>query len=57
MLERRLGHSLDLMDKAEAAELQGVYKAIKDGQATRTDYFVFSDTDLSEADKPASPEK
>jgi hypothetical protein len=48
MLERYLGHGLALLDKKEVADLQGIYKAIKDGQAKREDFFSF--TDLGGAD-------
>lgn len=39
MLEGRLGHKLEATNAEEIVDLQGVYTAIKDGQAKRTDFF------------------
>lgn len=38
-LEKRLGHKLDATIPAEIVTLKGVYKSLKDGMATREDFF------------------
>lgn len=38
-LEKRLGHNLDATIGAEIVTLKGIYKSIKDGMATREDFF------------------
>lgn len=40
-LEKRLGHNLDAVIPAEIVTLKGVYKSIKDGMASREDFFDF----------------
>lgn len=40
-LEKRLGHKLDATIPAELVTLQGVHKSIKDGMASREDFFDF----------------
>lgn len=40
-LEKRLGHKLDSVIPAEIVILKGVYKSLKDGMATREDFFEF----------------
>jgi hypothetical protein len=42
-LEKRLGHSLDSTIQEEIITLQGIYKAIKDGFASREDFFELGD--------------
>jgi hypothetical protein len=41
MLERRLGHKMDLTTTDEIVELTSIYTAIKDKQANRQDFFDF----------------
>lgn len=38
-LEKRLGHNLDATIPQEIVNLKGIYKSIKDGMATREDFF------------------
>lgn len=38
-LEKRLGHNLDATIPQEIVTLKGIYKSIKDGMATREDFF------------------
>lgn len=40
-LEKRLGHKLDAVIPAEIVTLKGVYKSLKDGMASREDFFDF----------------
>ena len=40
-LEKRLGHKLDAVIAAEIVNLKGVYKSLKDGMASREDFFDF----------------
>lgn len=40
MLAAHLGHPIELLTDTELARLRMIYTAIKDGQATRDDYFV-----------------
>lgn len=39
MLEKYLGHSTDLVTNEQVVDLRGVYTALRDGAATRDDYF------------------
>lgn len=41
MLEARLGHALDLTTPEEIVDLTGIYTALKDRQAKRSDFFDF----------------
>lgn len=43
MIEKRLGHKTDLIDYEEFVDLYGIFNAIKDKQAKRTDFFDFPD--------------
>lgn len=38
-IEKKLGHSFDITTAEEVADLRIIYKSIKDGMATRTDFF------------------
>jgi len=40
-IEKRLGHKVDAIIEAEIVTLRGIYKSIKDGMATREDFFGF----------------
>lgn len=48
-LEKRLGHNLDATIPAEIVTLKSVYKSIKDGMASREDFF-----DIAGAQAPAN---
>lgn len=39
MLEKKLGHSVDLINEEELTGLRKIHNALKDGQAKRTDFF------------------
>lgn len=41
MIEKRLGHSMDLTTPDEIVELTGIYTSIRDKQAKRNDFFDF----------------
>lgn len=43
-LEARLGHNLDAIIPAEIVTLKGIYKSIKDGMASRDDFFDMGGT-------------
>lgn len=43
LLEKRLGHKLDATIPQEIVTLQGIYKSIKDGFASREDFFDIGD--------------
>jgi hypothetical protein len=43
MIEKRLGHGLDLTTADEIVELTGMYAAIRDKQANRSDFFDFGE--------------
>ena len=38
-LEKRLGHNLDATIQTEIVVLKGIYKSLKDGMASREDFF------------------
>jgi len=40
-IEKRLGHKLDATIPTEIVTLKGIYKSLKDGMATREDFFDF----------------
>lgn len=42
MLEKRLGHNMDLTVEDEMDDLADIYRSIKDGETQRTDWFKFS---------------
>jgi hypothetical protein len=46
-LEKRLGHNLDATIPAEIVTLKGIYKSIKDGMASREDFFDFPKKDVA----------
>ena len=48
-LEKRLGHNLDATIPQEIVTLKGIYKSIKDGMATREDFFEIASTAKSDA--------
>lgn len=52
MIERMLGHALAEINRDEVVELGRIYNAIKDGQATRDEFFEFtgagSESDLAD---------
>lgn len=41
MLERRLGHKLNLISEEEVVELKAILKSIKDGNSKREEYFSY----------------
>lgn len=43
-IEKHLGHNIDATIMTEIVQLKKIYKSIKDGVATRNDFFEFSDT-------------
>lgn len=49
-LERRLGHTLDKILPDEFVDLQGIYKSIKDGMTTASEWF--SEATISQAKVP-----
>jgi hypothetical protein len=49
MIESLVGHGVKAMSEDDLVTLRGIYKAVKDGQAKREDYF-----DLSEG-RPVGP--
>lgn len=48
-LEKRLGHNLDATIPQEIVTLKGIYKSIKDGMATREDFFDIVSTKVLDA--------
>ena len=48
-LEKRLGHNLDATIPQEIVTLKGIYKSIKDGMATREDFFEIASTKILDA--------
>lgn len=48
-LEKRLGHNLDATIPQEIVTLKGIYKSIKDGMATREDFFEIASTAKADA--------
>jgi len=48
-LEKRLGHNLDATIPQEIVTLKGIYKSIKDGMATREDFFEIASTKAADA--------
>ena len=48
-LEKRLGHNLDATIPQEIVTLKGIYKSIKDGMATREQFFDIASTQAKEA--------
>lgn len=54
MLEKRLGHKIDLTIGEEIVDLQGIYNALKDKQAKRADFFDVNDTAQDPEGKAAS---
>ena len=43
MLEKRLGHKIDITTAEEIVDLTGIFMSIKDKQAKRSDFFDFID--------------
>lgn len=41
MLEKRVGHTLDLLSGDEIVELRGIYKSVRDGHSNRSEHFEF----------------
>lgn len=54
MLEKRVGHKLDVTSEAEFAGLRKIFAAIRDGMGSRESYFDLGETT---AQRPAPPEK
>lgn len=54
MLEKFLGHGLDSITEDELIDIRGIFNAIKDGTADRSDYFELSP---SEDQKDVTPPK
>ena len=48
-LEAYLGHKTDVISPAELQDLRGVYRAIKDGEATWADYMAVKNADQEKA--------
>lgn len=48
MLERFLGHKLDVIDDKELAKLRGIWKSISDGNSRREEYFDMGAANQSE---------
>jgi hypothetical protein len=54
MLERKLGHKLDVTIEQELIQLRRIYTSIKDGAAKRDDFFDFAMTNAATDVKPAA---
>lgn len=50
MLEKRLGHILDVITEPEIVILRGIYKSIKDGMADRAQYFDLPGSNSDDVD-------
>jgi hypothetical protein len=51
MLEKRLGHKLEVTIESELINLRAIYKSIKDGMASRKDFFDFGEPEVEAAAK------
>ena len=56
-LEKRLGHKLDAVIPAEIVSLRKIFKSIKDGMATRDDFFEIGSGPTIPEGKPKKKEK
>lgn len=52
MLEKRLGHKLEVTTETELVDLRKVYTSIKDGFADRTEFFDLPTSETPEAGEP-----
>lgn len=57
MIEKRLGHKADLITAEEIVDLIGVFTAVKDKQAKRSDFFEFPEEDTTEGKASELSEK
>lgn len=57
MIERKLGHSLDLITETELTDLNLIYKSISDGNSKREEHFEFEESSTLNANLDAANEK
>lgn len=50
MIEKRLGHNIDVTSEPEFVTLRQIYTSMKDGMSSREQWFEFSDKQVSESD-------